>query len=73
MNHHHLYIRRYVRRFPNTIPSAVPFEISGIILGVIPGPMLDVFLTETHGTIPISNRGLIYGAMIFKTFFGRLF
>ena len=35
--------------------------------------MLDVFPTEIHGTTPIANPGLIYGAMLFKTFFWRLF
>ena len=34
--------------------------------------MFDVFPVEIHGTIPIANRGLIYGAMLFKTFFWRL-
>ena len=31
--------------------------------------MLDVFLTKIHGAIPIANPGLIYGAMLFRTFF----
>ena len=35
--------------------------------------MFDVFPIEIHGTIPIANRGLIYGAMLFKTFFWSLF
>ena len=35
--------------------------------------MLDVFPTEIHGAIPISNHVLIYGAMLFKMFFWRLF
>ena len=35
--------------------------------------MLDVFLAKIHGTIPVANLGLIYGAMLFKTFFWRLF
>ena len=35
--------------------------------------MLDVFFVEIHGTIPIANPGLIYGAMLFMTFFWRLF
>ena len=35
--------------------------------------MLDVFLVEIHVAIHVANPGLIYGAMIFKTFFGRLF
>ena len=34
--------------------------------------MLDVFPTEIHGAIPIAKPGLIYGAMLFKTFFWRL-
>ena len=35
--------------------------------------MLDAFPTEIHGAIPIANPGLIYGAILFKTFFWRLF
>ena len=35
--------------------------------------MLDGFLVEIHDTIPVANPGLIYGAMLFKTFFWRLF
>ena len=35
--------------------------------------MLDAFPAEIHGTIPIANPGLIYGSMLFKTFFWRLF
>ena len=31
--------------------------------------MLDVFHIEIHGTIPITNPGLIYRAMLFRTFF----
>ena len=37
------------------------------------GAMLDVFPAEIDGTIPIANPGLIYGAMIFRTLFWRLF
>ena len=35
--------------------------------------MLNVFLVEIHGAIPIANHVLIYGAMLFMTFFWRLF
>ena len=35
--------------------------------------MLDVFLVEIHGTIHVANPGLIYDAMLFRTFFWRLF
>ena len=35
--------------------------------------MLDVFPAEIHGTIHVANPGLIYGAMLFKMFFWRLF
>ena len=35
--------------------------------------MLNVFPTEIHGAIPITNLELIYGAMLFRTFFWRLF
>ena len=45
----------------------------GTIPGSILGTMLDAFPTKIHGTIPISNLGLIYGAMLFKMFFWRLF
>ena len=33
---------------------------------------MDVFPVEIHGTIPIANPGLIYGDMLFGTFW-RLF
>ena len=46
----------------------------GCFLGTIPGSilgaMLNVFPVKIHGAIPIANPGLIYGAMIFKIFFG---
>ena len=35
--------------------------------------MLDVFPAEIHGTNPVANPRLIYGAMLIRTFFGRLF
>ena len=35
--------------------------------------MLDVFPAKIHGTIPVTNPGLIYGAMLFRTFFWKLF
>ena len=35
--------------------------------------MLDVFLAKIHGAIPIANPRLIYGAMLFRMFFWRLF
>ena len=31
--------------------------------------MLNVFPSKIHGTIPVANPGLIYGAMLFRTFF----
>ena len=31
--------------------------------------MLNVFLVEIHGSIHVTNRGFIYGAMLFRTFF----
>ena len=34
--------------------------------------MLDVFLIEIHGAVPVAKLGLIYGAMLFRTFFGTL-
>ena len=34
--------------------------------------MLDVFPNQIHREILISNPGLIYGAMLFRTFFWRL-
>ena len=45
----------------------------GTIHGSVLGAMLDVFLAEIHGTILVANPGLIYGAMLFNTFFWRLF
>ena len=33
--------------------------------------MLNVFPVEIHGAIPVVNPGLIYGAMLFVTFFWR--
>ena len=33
------------------------------------GAMLNIFLVKIHGAIPVANPGLIYGAMLFKTFF----
>ena len=38
-------------------------------LGSILGTMLDVFPVEIHGAIPLTKLGLIYGAMLFRTFF----
>ena len=35
-----------------------------------PGSMLNVFLVEIHGAIHVTNPGFIYGAMLFRTFFG---
>ena len=35
--------------------------------------MLDVFPVEIHGEIPVANPGLIYGSMLFRTLFFRLF
>ena len=35
--------------------------------------MLDFFPAEIHGTILAANPGLIYGAMLFNTFYWRLF
>ena len=35
--------------------------------------MLDVFPVEIHGAIPIANPKLIHGALLFRTFFWRLF
>ena len=32
--------------------------------------MLNVFPAEIHGAIPVANPRLIYGAMLFKMFFG---
>ena len=34
--------------------------------------MLNVCHAEIHGAIPVTNHGLIYGAMLFRTFFWRL-
>ena len=34
--------------------------------------MLDVFPIEIHAAIPVVKPGLIYGAILFKTFFWRL-
>ena len=49
----------------------------GCFIGAIPrsilSAMLDVFPIKIHGAIPIANPGLIYGAMLFKMFFWRLF
>ena len=70
---------------PSAIPIVVPLEIYGIIIGTIPGyipgamldvfqalytlSMLNVFLLKIHGAIHVTNLGLIYGAMLFMTFF----
>ena len=35
--------------------------------------MLDVFLAKIHGTISVANHELIYGVMLFRTFFWRQF
>ena len=40
--------------------------------GSILGSMLNVFLVEIHGAIHVTNRGFIYGAILFRTFFWRL-
>ena len=41
--------------------------------GSILGSMLNIFLVKIHGAIHVANPGLIYGAMLFITFFWRLF
>ena len=56
-----LYTRHYVGFF------------LGAILGSILHTMLDVFPAKIHGAIPVANPRLIYGDMLFKTFFWRLF
>ena len=53
------------------------WHYAGCFIGAIPISiliaMLDVFLAKIHGAIPIANPGLIYGVMLFRTFFWRLF
>ena len=48
-----------------------------MFLGALPssiiGAMLDVFLANIDSTILVANLGLIYGDMLFKKFFWRLF
>ena len=34
--------------------------------------MLDVLPAKIHGAIPVAKPGLIYGAMLFRTFLWRL-
>ena len=55
------YTWRYVGCFLGTIPNSIL------------SAMLNVFPIEIHGAILVANPGLIYGAMLFMTFFWRLF